>query len=165
MKFTTTKAGTSVDIMRLRARIAELQDERATLREAGMNSEERRAYVAAFCRDAAGTGNARIGYAAAADDLAGALSVRANPAGVVDLSQMLAALLGADVLAAALCRQLPSDEAPDAATRGARIVAIDAELDRIERQEEAEIVRSEAAGNPIARRGDARPEIVLEVLA
>ena len=78
---------------------------------------------------------------------------------------MLAALLGADVLAAVLNRRVPNDEAPDAAARSARIVAIDSELDRIEREEEAEIVRRQAAGNPIPRRGDARPEIVLEVVA
>lgn len=165
MKTSNISAVGSVDIVRLRSRIVGLQDERATLRDAGMNSAERRAYVAAFCRDAAGAGDARIGYAVAADDLAGALSVRVNPAGVADLSQMLAALLGADVLAGVLNRRLPNDEAPDAAARSARIVAIDSELDRIEREEEAEIVRREAAGNPVARRGDARPEIVLEVVA
>lgn len=153
------------DIYRLRARIAALQAEHEALALTGPNAAERADLVASYCQRAGASAHAGLAFAIATGDLGPALMLRANQAGVADAGPLFAAILGADALAAALCKYITPDDGPDAATRAARMVAIDAELDRLEREEEAAVVRSELAGTPIARRADARPEIVLEVVS
>jgi len=48
------------------------------------------------------------------------------------------------------------------AERAARIAELDTKLDELEREEERTICEAEAAGVETLRRGDARPELVLE---
>ena len=137
------------DITRLRARVAALQSERDALAIAGPNAAERTALVHDYCRAAGSAANVGIAYAIATGEFGPALKVRADPSGTLDLAPLLAAVLGPDALAAALVQHIADDDGPDAATRSARLIAIDAELDRLEREEEAAIVRSEAAGSPV----------------
>lgn len=79
----------------------------------------------------------------------------------LDLGPLLVALFG-DVLRTRigeLLEQVP--EGVESATRRARTTEIDRELDRVESEEESLIEQSEIDGDPIVRRPDARPEIVL----
>ena len=80
----------------------------------------------------------------------------------IDLGPMLVALLGADAVRAAfLARMETLPEGMDTTARRLRLAEIDAELDTLEAEEEREIETSESTSWPIARRADARPEIVL----
>lgn len=77
------------------------------------------------------------------------------------LGPLFVALLGEDAVLDGLLRSfLPHvPKRPDAKQRTARLAAIEAELDKLEREEER-ICESTGA----LRRADARPEIVLDVL-
>jgi hypothetical protein len=80
----------------------------------------------------------------------------------IDLSPILVSVLGAAAVRAAILdaiEQVPTGL--PASERRTRVREIDAELDQLEGDEERLIEESEAAGRPIARRADARPEIVL----
>ncbi len=80
----------------------------------------------------------------------------------VDLGALMVALLGAQAVRAALLRGI--DDVPvglDRKAKAARLAAIERELDTLEAEEEALIEQSEAEGEPIQRRPNARPEIVL----
>lgn len=157
---------TKASLAQLRARITELQAERAALRVSGDNHAEVCAGIDAFCRTAAARGDQALAYAVMSGTLGEGLTVRPGPGGVIDLAPLLASVLGADGLAAALQRHVQlMEDGPNAADRAARLAEIAAELDRIERDEERLISASEATGAPIARRADARAEIVLEVPA
>ena len=153
------------DIIRLRSRIAALQSEREALVVAGPNAAERAALVRDYCKHAGSAANVGIAYAFATGDLGPALKVRADPSGTLDLAPLLAAVLGPDALAEALCRHIADDDGPDAATRSARLVSIDTELDKLHNTEEDLVEASEAAGSPIPRRADAPPAVVLRVRA
>lgn len=157
---------TKPSIAQLRARIAELQAERATLRASGDSHAEVCAGIDEFCQNAAARGDQSLGYAVMSGTLAEGLTVKPGPGGVIDLAPVLASLMGADAMAAALQRHVRlMADGPNAADRAARLAEISAELDRLERDEETQIEASEATGAPIARRADARAEIVLGVRA
>jgi len=64
-------------------------------------------------------------------------------------------------IAAALEDRLEGRETVNAVQREERLAAIDAELDGVCRAEERAVREAEAAGVPILRRAEARPEIVL----
>jgi len=66
-----------------------------------------------------------------------------------------------DLFARALADDLEGIETVTNADRARRLGALDAEIMAIERAEEALIREAEAAGLPVLRREDARPEIVL----
>ena len=85
--------------------------------------------------------------------------------GPADLGPLLVALLGVDTVAAALAAHTDAVPAvPDAAARAARLAEIEAELFRLECEEEAAIEASEATdAEPIRRRVDADPRAVLGV--
>lgn len=153
-----------LSIETLRARIAALIAERHDLRNAAPTAAERHANVRAWCRAQAASAQGGIDYRVGVGDFSDLLAVRVTAGSRVELAPMLAAVLGADALADSLCRNLvETSDGPSPAEREARIVEIGRELDELETQEEAQIEASEATGRPIARRGDARPEIVLAV--
>jgi hypothetical protein len=84
-----------------------------------------------------------------------------------NLGPILAALLGADRLAA-LLGKIADDEIPEGlprAERAQRLKELAADLDRLELAEEALICASETTGAPILRRVDARPEVVFAKVA
>lgn len=80
----------------------------------------------------------------------------------LDLGPLLISVLGKATVKKsllALVEQLPDGLEP--AAKAKRLEAIDAELLRLETEEEALIVQLEQAGESILRRPDARPEIIL----
>ncbi|MDP9919817.1 hypothetical protein J2W24_005497 [Variovorax boronicumulans] len=78
-----------------------------------------------------------------------------------DYGPLALTLLGADTLRASLLRTV--DAAPEGANREARLKQLGVELDKVEREEERLICQLEQLGQPVLRRRDARPEIVLSV--
>lgn len=83
----------------------------------------------------------------------------------LNLGPMFVALLGNEAVEAALMRFV--DETPagmPARERDARIAEINAELDRLEADEESLIVLAGREGEHIARRRDARPDIICRVV-
>lgn len=84
----------------------------------------------------------------------------------LNFGPMLVAVLGADAVERALLRFVAETPAGmPAREREARIAEINAELDRLELDEEQAIVRAEREGEGIARRRDARPDIICRVLS
>lgn len=79
-----------------------------------------------------------------------------------DLGAVLASLLAADELRKFLLAGIEEiPESLDAADKAKHLQEIEASLLDLEREEEALIVESENCGQPVQRRRDARPEIVL----
>lgn len=66
-----------------------------------------------------------------------------------------------DIIERSLADAVEGREAISNADRARRLGALDAEITAIERAEEALVREAEAAGLPVLRREDARPEIVL----
>lgn len=89
-----------------------------------------------------------------------------RPGGLSVDAVALIGLLGADAISGALLARLDGvvPAGPSAAERAARIAEIDRDLDRLETDEEALVVESEATGMPIARRDDCRLDIVLAIV-
>lgn len=149
----------------IRNQIAAKQAEATALETSGPSRAERRAAAEVYARSAAAVGDQRLQYAVESGDMQSAFTLQASHAGVVDVAPLLAALLGHKAFAAALVKFADQTaDGPTAAERAARVAEISNELDRLETDEEALIVGSEAAGSPIPRRGDARPEIVLKLV-
>jgi hypothetical protein len=147
-----------------RASIAALQSELAGHEVAEPSRAERRTHTEAWCQAVALQGDNLLRQALADDNPAAAFAPF-MPGAPLPLAPLLASLLGAEGLAAALSRfvgEMP--EGLSAKKRAERTGQIRAELDRLERMEERLIVASETAGTPIQRRGNARPEIVLELV-
>lgn len=78
-----------------------------------------------------------------------------------DYGPLALTLLGADALRASLLRTV--DAVPEGANREARLQQLGAELDKVEREEERTVCQLEQLRQPVLRRRDARPEIVLAV--
>lgn len=76
-----------------------------------------------------------------------------------DYGPLALTLLGADALRASLLRTV--DAAPEGADREDRLKQLATELDKVEREEEHVVCQLEQLGQPVLRRRDARPEIVL----
>lgn len=156
----------------LRARIAALQAERRTIAlqartRADVRAEIERT-VAHWSDRGAATLTREVQRAAlgAAPDLLTAHGAGPAAGGVahvrLDLGPLLVSVLGASAVRKALLATLDSvPEGLDAEARAARLAEIDAELDRLEGEEEKLVEMSELDGDPIARRVDARPEIIL----
>ena len=154
----------SANINTLRKRIAQLQAERRDIQALGRSRAEIRASIEAYARGAAAAGRYRLDQAVVEDDIASLFTLRDPAPGVApNVAHLFAALLGPDALAAALSAGVDdvADDTmlPDA--RRARLAEIAAELDALEADEERLIEAAEARGEPIARRPDCRPEIVL----
>jgi len=146
----------------IRAAIAALRADAASIENAEPNRAERVAGIEAHCRAAAAAGDQRIAHHIATDNPGEVFVLRCMPDGTVNAAGLFAALTGPDKLAAELCRHIP--EGPGglpAAERAERLAAIAAELFGAEVAEERLIEASEAAGVPIARRPDADPRAVL----
>lgn len=147
----------------LRARIAEAQSERETLTEAAPSHAE---MLAAFTKYVQRESDKFKTWAAVSltDGPHQALRVQASPTGMVDLAPILGMLLGPAALTKLLTAALSASDIPDVpkASERARLVEqLTAELDLLERDEEAEVCRLEASGRVVARRPNVRPEIVL----
>lgn len=149
-----------------RTRIAELNAEREVIRDAPLSRAETTSAITAWCAEQAGELETRIRYrvnqVAHGDDLQGLFVVQPmTPGGKIDMVSLVAALFGPQTMADALCGRLDPDTGMSRSEKLQRLQSIDEELDALERREEAAVVRSELEGRPIARRADARPEIVL----
>ena len=148
------------------AQIDKLTAQRAPLLAATRSRSEQEAALRQYAHAAAAAGAAHIRHALACDDPVAALSLRANPAGVLDPSSRLAALMGEDRFAAALIGYLPDDDGtPSAEERAAQIAEIDAKLLDLWHQVEDMIEAAEARGEVVQRRPDAPPAVVLRVRA
>ena len=160
MKTTTT------DLAAMRGRITKLKTELQALRATARDQAQARAQISALVADLGAPITQRLRYAVQSGEMSEVFVVRPRPDGVVDVGPLLAALLGPDVLAAALLRY--ADELPpaaDNAKRAARLADITAELDALEEAEEIDVERLGAQGIQADRRADARPEIVLKLRA
>lgn len=82
---------------------------------------------------------------------------------LTDMAPMLCSLFGPEIRArlGEAIKALPLTPGPALKDRPARLQHLRDELDRLERGEERLIREAEAAGEPLERRGDARPELVL----
>jgi hypothetical protein len=79
-----------------------------------------------------------------------------------DIGALVVSLVGGEKVRATWLETI--DEIPEglsASEKAKRLAVITRELDRLEAEEERLIVQSEQEGEPIARRADARPEIIL----
>lgn len=160
-------AKTTPTVATLRADIAALKTERTALVDAPRARSESLADLNAQCTDWAATGNDRFGYPvgmlAFGSRIDGVFRIRPEN-GPFDLGVALAFVLGPEKLAAALAPSLDRfGDGPTAADRAAQLAEIDRQLLELEFAEERLIMDSEAAGTPIARRGDAAPQAVLGV--
>ena len=160
------------EIEALRARIAALQAERRTIALQARARAEVRAEiertVAHWSLLGAATLTREVQRAAlgAAPELLTAHGAGPAAGGVanmrLDLGPLLVSVLGAAAVRKALLATLDAvPEGLDAEARAARLAEIDADLDRLEAEEEKLVEMSELDGDPIARRPDARPEIIL----
>jgi Flp pilus assembly protein TadB len=158
----------------LRERISELQSERASINALRRSREQVQATVDRWLSTAEAQGKAALqlavdraqaGQALAPCQVHGNAAVYQSPGAApfsIDLGPLLVALVGKAAIhkrLSTLVDDLPDGLAPTA--REQRLTAIDAELLRLETEEEARIVEMEQAGEPVLRRPDARPEIVL----
>lgn len=161
-------------LKQLRERIAALQTERASINALRRSREQVQATVDRWLSTAEAQGKAALqlavdrvqaGQALAPCQVHGNAAVYQSPGAApfsIDLGPLLVALVGKAAIQkrlATLVDDLPDGLAPTA--REQRLTAIDAELLRLETEEEARIVEMEQAGEPVLRRPDARPEIVL----
>lgn len=155
----------------LRETIKVRQSERIQLTEQVRSPSEVRACVAAMVARWQEEATKRLRYSmirlAGGDknvDLGRAEVHEATPtrAPEAELGPLLTLVLGEAVVQERLCILLDAvPDSPDTPERLERLAAIVSELDELETEEERLICESEHAGEPILRRGDARPEIVL----
>jgi len=155
-------------IKSLRASIVTLQAERIAIERQPLSAAEVGPAVAESVEQIEAVFNVRAGLALRR--IAGGQSpvtvLREVFNGPDALAVTLVGVLGAAPVADALLRQIGTvPKGLDAAARTARLAEIGAELDRLEIAEERLVEASEAAGAPIQRRDDCRPEVVLGVIA
>lgn len=151
------------DLASIRVDITCLTAERLALNADHRGENEARADVMRYTRAAVAELDQRLTYAVAVGDLSQAFTVRPSPNGTVDCGPLLAAVLGPDVLAAALERHVQALPAVDRAAVAARLAEITDQLAELEEAEELLICEAERAGMSAGRRADARPEIVLKL--
>lgn len=154
----------------LRERITALKIERDTLQAQARSRDEVVAYVdervaewtaSGEKRAAADLLNLAFGNRHALLKATGSANAEVGSA-AIDLGPLMVALVGAKVVRAYLLRGI--DSVPVGVGREVkrdRLAAIEQELNRVEREEEAAVEQAERDGAPIQRRPDARPEIVL----
>ena len=153
----------TTDLAATRDRIAKLKAEIRTLHAAPRDQSQAGAEIDTYVANLAAPITQRMEYAVTSGVMDGMFTLRAMPDGRIDLGPLLAAVLGPDVLAAALRRYvegLPPSE--DRAKQATRLAEATAELDRLEDLEEVELDRLESQGILAGRRPDSRPEIVLK---
>jgi len=147
-----------------RARNAALKAERDSLQSAAPHVDDVHSDVLDHVRRTAENTGATLRSRLLTGDVNRALRVRPSEDGTVDLLPVLVHILGPDALSDVLVRHLtPTPGVLTAAERTARLAEIDDALLTLEREEEAQIEASEAAGTPVARRADADPRAVLGV--
>jgi hypothetical protein len=159
----TTKPATLAEV---RESIETLTARRAAVEQAPLAHETTRRLVRAQFEQAAAGHAAALNRALQFPNRRGGvqLCVPAPVGGSIDLGGLLAAVLGVEPLMAMLEPRISALlDGPTEAARAADLAEIEAELLRVEHLEEDLIEASEADGWPGARRGDARPEIVLRV--
>lgn len=154
-----------VDLAEVRAANAAFRAQRAEVAGATYHRSEAFAAVHAELTAAAAEGAERMGQMIKSGRARDALSARHwSLHGSLNLMPLLAALLGPDQIMAALMPHIesmpPSIPAPD---RVAMLADLDAKILALEEVDEAEILRREALGEKITRRGDADPAVVLRL--
>jgi hypothetical protein len=166
------KPTTAEAVDTLREKIAALYAERAGLESQQRSREEVREHLVEYVEKchADGLQHLRDSLIALAD---GAHRIDPIPAPVTPpmptmpplaaVGPALAILMGKEQLLSTLCRNLEEavPEGVSRAERRTRIAKINTELDTLEAEEESLIERSEELGDPIARRPDARPDVIL----
>jgi len=156
-------------IYTLRAEIEALQAERKTLERHPLGRDDVRAAIEGALAHVDAEWQKRLDVAVrrvagggfgAISALSEALDLHADR---MTNTTTLVGLGGVETLRAALLARVDVavDDGPSAAERRDRVAAINVALDVAELAEEQLIVASELAGQPIARRSDCRPEIVL----
>ncbi len=153
----------------LREQIADLQREQRDLSSVRRSRAEVAAHVKKTVErwgaEAAKTNRLDLGELAHGHALLGHVEVTlgvGNSPSFADVGPLLVLLLGAQKVSTALLAGIDSvPEGLPTEQRERRLAEISAELDRLEAGEERLILASEAAGAPVLRRADARPEIVL----
>ena len=161
-------------IVLIRQKIAELKQERIDVEAIKLSRHEVKALIDTWLADteAAGTQallvacqQAQAGRPLTPATVQGNAAVYQSPGAApfsIDLGPLLLSVLGKGTIKKAiqpLLDYLP--EGLDAPARAQRLAEIDAELLKLEIEEEAAIVGAEEAGETILRRPDARPDIVL----
>jgi hypothetical protein len=159
-------------IQSIRTAIAALQAERSQLLTYKLSRAEVRAQIESrvsawveTAREEAASNLRDMALGRGAHHLVAEVSEASRSfAATANLAPLLAAFGGEKKVVAHLLADIDTvPEGLDATAKAARMDAIAAELDALEREEEQLIEASEAAGEPIARRVDSRPEIVLGV--
>lgn len=155
---------TAQQIEALRAQIADARAELAILDGQPVSRADVADRVAAVARDLDSRAArwARIVQLriAAGDSPTGSLSVQGDQQALL---MLLVSALGSDAIVSAVLRGIEANVSPGLAPDAwrARRAELLAELDRLEFDEEGLIEASEAEGAPVARRADARAEIIL----
>ena len=152
-------------VEQLRTRIADLASRKAELEQAA-NREEVTAQVRRLAEEYAADGHLLLRVGAVQQLSLGRrpdLRARITPANLLDL---LVAFIGPERFAEVLLShvEMPADDLPDAAGRAARMADIDKQMLALEIEEERQVLASEATANPIPRRPDARPAVVLGLI-
>lgn len=157
-----------MNITQVRQRIAVCKVERVAVCAGPRSHAESRAIITEWCEAQALQGEVPIAHLVAGvafgGGLDGLLKIRSRPGGEIDLGPVLAQMLGAEEMSARLCRHLDlSEDGLSAADCRLRLAELDAEIWALEVRDEAMVLDSEAAGAPIARRGDADPRAVVGI--
>lgn len=154
-------------VAQIRTQIERLKAEREPLAQVTCNQPEAKAAIESWAAECVAEGEARFRRAVERIGRTGTVDARpfmVDPDRPTDLAPLLAAVVGGPALAAALIAHLGAvHDGLDSEGRARRLAEIDRALDAAEREEERLICESEAAGTPIRRRADVRPEIVLGV--
>jgi hypothetical protein len=144
--------------------IARLKAELAALRDAPQSHAESRAILAGWCAEQYAKGERGTQYPVAGIACGGDLDGLLRLKQPFDMAPMFARLLGPRALADALwCDLADTPDGPTAAERAKGIAALEAEIFALELEDEALVLASEAAGAPMARRGDADPRAVIGI--
>jgi hypothetical protein len=146
----------------LRASIADKKAERDAVESSRVSHDELRDALEAQVARAADAAKGAAWRIGVASYEGGVLSARMDGNGRADMLPAMVTLFGPDVVLQHLERHiLAVPNGLTAAQRTAQIEAIDAELDKLERAEEAAVRALERTGMEVARRPDASPAAVL----
>lgn len=161
-------------IIELRQRIAELQAERAAIHRQRRSRDEVKSAVDAWLSSAEQQGReslhlalerAMVGQSFTPCHVHGNAAVFDSHCAAplsLDLGPLLVMILGKAAVKKSVSLFIDGlPEGLDPATRARRLAEIERDLYQLETEEEGRVVELENAGEPILRRPDARPEIIL----
>lgn len=153
-------------LTQLRGEIVQLKTHRDQLQRSTQSRDEIRSQLVPHLKAESDALRRSIGHKLLGN-VGEPLKLRVSPNGFVDVGPVLALLMGVPQVAKALTACLEGyvdADAPTEAQRATELQDVEERLYSLEMAEEAEVCHLEAIGHAVARRGDARPEIVLAVL-